>query len=335
MSVVHFLKYNNALPIALSLVLLSTSGALAASPAVRAEAKDLLYTKQERVIGVDNTYIIGTDMESYEPTVRVTSITEDEGAYYVAYELGTIGVEQGVWQEVTKEDTVVVPKTFLTELNLGQHLSRYFEELVTKEKRLLIETRDIEVTIGATSRTVTTEYRGLIGEFFEPELRALPGYVPPEPSEETPQLDGAETQDAPSVPNNESEGTTEPTGTTTNTGYTPTISLIGDNPFTHQAQTPYAELGVIVDDIEDGPNGIVLTIEGDIDIETPGTYLRSYTATDRDGNTRTVSREVIVVAGETPTEAESPAASDTPEPPLDASSAEETTPSDANIAPIE
>lgn len=43
-------------------------------------------------------------------------------------------------------------------------------------------------------------------------------------------------------------------------------------------------------------NELEVTVEGEVDTNTPGVYVLNYTATDKDGNTTTITRKVTVVA---------------------------------------
>ena len=73
----------------------------------------------------------------------------------------------------------------------------------------------------------------------------------------------------------------------------PTIVLNGANPLTLECPAPYIEPGVVVTDACDlNPT---VTISGSVDTNTLGTYTITYTATDANGNTTTVTRTVDVV----------------------------------------
>jgi hypothetical protein len=321
MAFLRFLTYNNLVPIALSFVLLSVSGAMAASPTVRAEVSERVYAEEVAVEGVDNSYLLDTDLDAFEPTVRVAGIIEDDAAYYVTYELGTLGLEAGVWQPVTRTDTLTVPKSFLTGLNLGEHLSRYFDELTRKEKQLLIDTQEIESGLGRSTRQVATRYRGIIGDFFDPDIRALPGYIPPEPEPEpipAPRNDDdAQDDKQPDDPSGDTPQAPPPTGDA------PSVVLVGATPLLLSIGDTYTELGALVDDTEDGPAGVSLGIDGAVDTATAGAYVVTYIATDRDGNTATVIRDIIVAAVEDESAPESPQQEEGQEPVLESPQEEE------------
>ena len=61
----HFLSYNNAVPIAVSVVILGAGGAFAATD------PQAIYSAQQRVVAVDNTYIANKDLSSFTPRVEI------------------------------------------------------------------------------------------------------------------------------------------------------------------------------------------------------------------------------------------------------------------------
>ena len=69
-AVATFIKYNNTVPIVLGVLFLGTSGALAASPAVR----DSVYTSTQSTKSVDNSYIRTVNLDSFPFTVLITSL---------------------------------------------------------------------------------------------------------------------------------------------------------------------------------------------------------------------------------------------------------------------
>ncbi|PQJ76290.1 immunoglobulin-like domain-containing protein, partial [Polaribacter glomeratus] len=70
----------------------------------------------------------------------------------------------------------------------------------------------------------------------------------------------------------------------------PTITLEGDASITHDAYTDYTDAGVTY---ADSCSATLVTTD-DIDINTPGTYAVTYTATDESGNETIATRTVIV-----------------------------------------
>lgn len=74
----------------------------------------------------------------------------------------------------------------------------------------------------------------------------------------------------------------------------PVITLNGDNPMTLSCRTAYQEPGATALDNCDGDTTSAITISGNVDATTPGTYTVSYTVADASGNTSTLQRTVVV-----------------------------------------
>lgn len=72
----------------------------------------------------------------------------------------------------------------------------------------------------------------------------------------------------------------------------PSITLEGSNPMTIGCGQPFSDPGYNVSDTCDGNPQVV--VSGTVDTNTPATYTVSYTATDNKGNSKTVTRTVIV-----------------------------------------
>lgn len=177
-----FIRYNNTVPIVISLILLSGGGAFAATnPALQAA----VYDTEQSVTSVDTTYITSVNLERYPFKTRIASITEDEEWYYVSYTLDTITVVDAVWRDVTKNDVLRVNKTLLRGGNLRDYIEVEFGQLRDREYRLLKETQAYERALGVTQKTVAREYRGLIGQFVRSDADTLPAYIPP-PSRQDP-----------------------------------------------------------------------------------------------------------------------------------------------------
>ena len=64
--------------------------------------------------------------------------------------------------------------------------------------------------------------------------------------------------------------------------YPPVITLLGDNPMTLDCKEPYVEPGYTATDIEDGDLTSEVIVTGDVDSNTPGTYIIQYEVTDHD-----------------------------------------------------
>ena len=73
----------------------------------------------------------------------------------------------------------------------------------------------------------------------------------------------------------------------------PVITIIGDNPATSELGEAYSDQGATAFDEFHGVTPV--TSSGTVDINTVGSYVITYSATDLDGNTSTASRTVNVV----------------------------------------
>jgi len=72
----------------------------------------------------------------------------------------------------------------------------------------------------------------------------------------------------------------------------PVITLLGDETVTITLGDSYVDLGAAATDDEDGQVSVSTT--GTVDESTEGTYTLTYTASDKEGNTATANRTVIV-----------------------------------------
>jgi hypothetical protein len=76
----------------------------------------------------------------------------------------------------------------------------------------------------------------------------------------------------------------------------PVIELIGNNTITMSTGDTYTEQGATANDDVDGDITSDIITTGTVDTNTAGTYTITYSATDKTGNTSTVTRTVNVVA---------------------------------------
>jgi len=80
----------------------------------------------------------------------------------------------------------------------------------------------------------------------------------------------------------------------------PVITLNGPNPFTNWNTVAFADPGATANDIVSGP--VAITTNGTVDVNTVGSYIVHYIASDTHGNSATNTRTVKVIALVTPTE---------------------------------
>lgn len=76
----------------------------------------------------------------------------------------------------------------------------------------------------------------------------------------------------------------------------PILNLNGDSAVHVPVGTSYADAGAAAMDNVDGEASVIVT--GEVDYNTPGEYVLTYTATDKAGNTSSTTRTVIVDAKE-------------------------------------
>ena len=318
----RFLSYNNAVPIALTILL---SGAGATFAATNPES---IYDSAQSVVVADNTYIANKDLSSFTPRIVILGVAEDTDNYYVTYALTTIDVVDAVWRDIVKESVLTVSKGVLGEYgDLGLYATEQFKQIVDSQLAYLHEVQEIERK-QVTQKIVATSYSGLIGQFLDESTEVLPGYVPvvtpprpPEPiAEATPPLDTGEPQDPenntpdPEEPAPQDGGSGSGTSTPANPSSAPQIQILGDNPVQLSLNATYVDLGIVATDdsgaipqVTKYVDGVAISDQVVIDTSVAGQRVIRYVATDVDGNSTSAERIVTVVQP-------SPAPDTTPEP---------------------
>lgn len=300
---VHFLSYNNAVPLTVSFLLLGSGMAFAASPDVR----DAVYNSTSEVVAVDNTYLVGMNLDSFSPVVQISAVTEDETHYYVSYTLNTIDVVDGVWRDTVKTRTMNVDKAFLGDrIDLGLYVTKQLAEVVDFEVAYLKEAQSLEKK-NVSTKVIATAYGGLVGQMLDTHTEVLPGYtpvvVPPpeimstESNSQVASVSGATAAVAAADPLAPTINTSSESGDMT----APVLTVMGNNPARLQKGSSYVDLGVVVTDNVQ-PNITVHYFLDDrevssinIDTSTGGTYTIRYEATDPSGNTGRAQRIVEVI----------------------------------------
>ncbi len=192
--IINFVKYHNAFAVGFTIVFVGFSLSLAASP----ELRENFISSQEVVQSVDNSYVLGANLDNFSFSLQIKEITEDEKNYYIVYTYKTIAIQDYVWQEVEREKTLTVSKSALGDRDLGPYVVEELGEVIDYELSYLKEVQEIEREKGLTQKIVTTQYAGLIGKFLSPEEKIFLGYEPvvqppapqpqPEDQPETPPL---------------------------------------------------------------------------------------------------------------------------------------------------
>ncbi|MBY0110632.1 hypothetical protein K2Y00_01340 [Patescibacteria group bacterium] len=174
-SIAHFIKYHNAVPIALGFIFLSMTATFAASE----EARELVYDEEAVVRSVDNSYILSVNVEDYNLRMRITEIAEDGEYYYLTYEFDTIDVMDYVWKDVTVTKELRIAKALLGDGDLEVYAESELAQVRAAELARLKETQTLERAIGERQKIVATVYSGLVGKFIEPKVEQIPQYTVP------------------------------------------------------------------------------------------------------------------------------------------------------------
>ena len=281
----RFLAYNNAVPVAISIMFLGAGATFAATD------PGALYSADQQVVSVDNTYIVGKDLTNYSPRVEITGVTEDTDNYYVAYNFSTIDLKDSVWQDVTKNLTLTVSKADLGPYrDLGLYVTEQLKQKTDHELAYLQEVQDIERK-NVTQKVVATTYGGLVGKFLDASTETLPGYTPvvtPPP----PQTQVASAADA----GTSNSDTTNTSSASLKIG----LQLLGNNPAVIDLHSTYSDLGAVLIDPYGTNVGIHVFQDGKevssptVDTSTSTSYTIEYRAIDPNGSTVMVRRVVLV-----------------------------------------
>ena len=332
----HFLSYHNAIPIALGILVLGGGVTFAATN------PDAIYSEQQTIVSVDNTYIADKDLSAYTPQARITAVTEDSDYYYVDYTFTTIDVDDSVWKDVDKQVTMTVDKKTLGQYHdLGTYVTEQLKQNISHEVERLAEAQRIERR-HVSQKAVATVYGGLIGKMLDETTETLPGYSPvvvaPAPQPEPGQL---ERQAAAAAAAGAASAASPPAQ-----AGAPVIQVLGNNPAVLQIGVSYVDLGATITGPTDADRnlGIHYMVDGvpvtDISIDTgkAGEHTVTYTATNSVGEARVI-RTVIVgnpadgqeVSDDTPAALPSDTSSTSPS--VDASTAATSAPADTGTSP--
>jgi hypothetical protein len=170
----HFIFYNNTIPIVLGVLFLGAGATFAASP----EARESVVDSETIVTAVDNSYLLETTITDSTVAVTIGSVTENDEEYFIEYQISTMEPRDGAWQPTTRTKTLVVNKESVVGRDLGLYAEEEIAEVHALEVKLLKEAQEIERRAGLTPKVVTTEYSGLVGQFFDPNQEVFPQYDP-------------------------------------------------------------------------------------------------------------------------------------------------------------
>jgi len=315
----NFIKYNNTIPIVLGILVLSTSGALAASPAVR----DSVFSSTQSVTSIDNSYLLSVNLDSFPFSITVTNVKEDTDSYYVSYTLHTIDLVNSVWQPTDKPLVLEVDKDALKGDTLGIYVSEQLAQVKDNEKARFTIAQDAERKKGQSQKVVATEYHGLVGSFLGSHDEAIPGYEQPatvlgqqsggvDPNHlDTPQAvptsDGSQPPSQTASVSDAVAPSSSSSGSFVNNGdhEAPVVQVLGDSSVTVTVGGSYQDMGVLVSDNVNPAPTPDLYVDGkpvksvSIDTSVAGSHTIMYLAQDAAGNHAQAQRTVTVVAGST------------------------------------
>src|SRR3989344_3716490 len=168
----HFLQYHNAVPIALGIVMLGGGVTFAATN------PEVIYSKEQQILSIDNSYLTGKDLANWTPQIRIEGVTEDDESYHVAYAFSTIDLDGYAWKDVTKTETMSVSKSDLGEYrDLGVYVTQQLRQIIDRDLQRLRQTQEIEKR-NVSLAVVSTAYGGLVGQILNDTTEVLPGYTP-------------------------------------------------------------------------------------------------------------------------------------------------------------
>lgn len=289
----QFLKYNNLVPIAISLVLVGAGGAFAATD------PGAIYSQTQQVVSIDNTYLVNKNLSTWSPSIEIIGVTQDSLNYYVAYTLYTIDLEDNVWQDVQRSDTLTVSKADLGPYrDLGVYATAAMHDIVSRELLRLQQTQ-ADAKNNVTQETVATQYGGIVGKFLSPSTQQLPGYTPVvQPPAPPPQTAAAsQSTQPPQQPSNQGSPQSSPPPSSPSA---PVLQILGNSPAEVPLGSTYEDLGAYVVYPTNSNLGIDLLLNGTpvqkIQINTGqvAQYTITYQATDQNGQVGTATRIVDV-----------------------------------------
>lgn len=172
--ITQFIKYHNAMAIAVSLILTLSLSAMASE-----DIRDtIIGEKIETVKVIDNSQLLAADLDNFNFKMTITNVVQDNQNYYIDYQFKTLAIKDNVWQSALKNKRLTVSKAFLAGSDLGLYVQEELGEVADYELSYLKEVQTIQKRKGKTEITKTTEYTGLIGLVLNVKNKIFPGYEP-------------------------------------------------------------------------------------------------------------------------------------------------------------
>jgi len=170
--ITHFLKYNNLTTLFVAAILVGGGSAFAASPELRSAAEEALVGKMETVVQIDNAAFLNIDLETFDPALVITDVSESMESYHVSYTFNILVVSDGAWRDTTKSGILTVSKKILTSITLEEYVMQQLGEVARAEIAFLKEAQTAERAKGQTETLVATNYTGLLGLIIDPKVKA-------------------------------------------------------------------------------------------------------------------------------------------------------------------
>lgn len=166
-AIIDFIKYNNAFPIILSVTLLGTGAAFAASPELRQSVFVPETMEATAPMKADASKLLSADFAVYDHALRIDAIQEDAAKYAVTYSYQTFEIRGATWQESRKTKHMDIDKTLLGKRDLKSYLSLQISQVMDQEMAYLKEAQ--RLAGGAPTVVDSPKYAALVGQGIEKE----------------------------------------------------------------------------------------------------------------------------------------------------------------------
>ncbi|MDP3988806.1 MAG: DUF5011 domain-containing protein [bacterium] len=298
----HFVQYHNVA----TLIVVVLFGAASTTFAASDTARKGVFSAEQEVVAIDNTFLIAQDLETFPFDVQIISVQQDDTFYYVDYSYTVIELVDYTWKDIEKNGSMKISHRQVLGQDLGLFVAGQLGQIIEHARRELEEVQMREQKRGGSPKVVATKYSGLVGRFLDTKTKAFPGYdpvvkyVPPQKEiQKTASVSGgvSHTQSSDSKKKIATEVNTITNGAYTSGPGAPTITLLGKNPARIPLGASYSDWGARVTDDKDEEELVTgwLTIDtSDLDTSALGTREIRFSVTDSDGNTATVVRLVEV-----------------------------------------
>lgn len=176
-SLIDFLKYHNAVPVIIAVLVLGTGVVFAANPAVR----ETFFPADSGPIGPapapENQILQMTDIGDFDMAFRVDMVREQTEAYQVVYSYRTLEVIDRAWQVTPKAKIMDIPKALLGKRDLGLYAAEQIGQVMDREISYLSEVQ-ARLTDASPAGDDAGRYNRLAGKTLDPKDREFNGYKP-------------------------------------------------------------------------------------------------------------------------------------------------------------